>query len=143
MGYAILESYSRVIESLASTVMSRIEDVHYADFLTRNQSTAAKANARFSMVSSPNAESKMSQNSEDEDSDDTPTSRTLSDFMGWSLGQGEADNEKKNSLRKESRFKEVSDQNKLMNKPANINTKRFSYLEKLDNFSLRSPTARH
>ncbi|XP_010089226.2 rho guanine nucleotide exchange factor 8 [Morus notabilis] len=143
VGYAILESYSRVIESLASTVISRIEDVLYADFLTRNQASAAKANARFSMVSSPNAEPKKSQNSEDEDSDGTPTSRTLSDFMGWSLGQEEADNEKKNGLRKESRFKEASDQNKLTDKPANINTKRFSYLEKLDNFSLRSPAARH
>lgn len=143
VGYAILESYSRVIESLASTVISRIEDVLYADSLTQNQSPAGKANGRLSMVSSPVSVHKKSQNSDDDDSDGTPTSRTLSDFMGWSLAQDDTDNDRKNSLRKESRFKEINEHNKLMSKPANINTKRFSYLEKLENFSLRSPTARH
>ncbi|GMI88579.1 ROP (rho of plants) guanine nucleotide exchange factor 8 [Hibiscus trionum] len=35
VGHAILESYSRVIESLAFTIMSRIEDVLHADDLTQ------------------------------------------------------------------------------------------------------------
>lgn len=143
MGYAILESYSRVIESLASTVMSRIEDVLHADSITRNQPSVGKASASLLGVSPPTSVHKKSKNSDDDDSDGTPTSRTLSDFMGWNLDQEDADNNKKNSLKKETRFKEISDHNKLMSKPANINTKRFSYLEKLENFSLRSPTARH
>ena len=127
--------------------MSRIEDVLYADSLTQNPSSA-NSNGRLSVVSSPIAIPQKSQNAEEEverfSSSDTPTSMTLSDFMGWSLSQGEADNGKKNDLRvnKDSQLKQASD-HKLMNKPANINTKRFSYLEKLENFSLRSPTARH
>lgn len=143
VGYAILESYSRVIESLASTVMSRIEDVLHADFITRNQPSVGKASASLLGVSPPTSVHIKSKNSDDDDSDGTPTSRTLSDFMGWDLAQEDADNNKKNSLKKETRFKEIGDHNKLMSKPANINTKRFSYLEKLENFSLRSPTARH
>ncbi|PON50540.1 PRONE domain containing protein [Parasponia andersonii] len=146
VGYAILESYSRVIESLASTVMSRIEDVLYADSLTQSPST--NSNGRLSVVSSPIAIPQKSQNTEEDEerfgSSGTPTSMTLSDFMGWSLSQGEAGNGKKSDLRgnKDIQFKQASD-HKLMSKPANINTKRFSYLEKLENFSLRSPTARH
>ncbi|KAG9137731.1 hypothetical protein Leryth_020733 [Lithospermum erythrorhizon] len=35
VGHSILESYSRVLESLANTVMTRIEDVLYADSLTK------------------------------------------------------------------------------------------------------------
>ncbi|KAE8682839.1 Rop guanine nucleotide exchange factor 9 [Hibiscus syriacus] len=40
VGLAILESYSRVLESLAYSVMSRIEDVLHADSLTRASSLA-------------------------------------------------------------------------------------------------------
>ncbi|KAK8695128.1 hypothetical protein V6N13_000302 [Hibiscus sabdariffa] len=40
VGLAILESYSRVLESLAFSVMSRIEDVLHADSLTRASSPA-------------------------------------------------------------------------------------------------------
>ncbi|XP_051148917.1 rho guanine nucleotide exchange factor 8-like [Andrographis paniculata] len=36
VGLAVLESYSRVLETLAATVMSRIEDVLYADSVVRN-----------------------------------------------------------------------------------------------------------
>lgn len=127
--------------------MSRIEDVLYADALSQNQS-AAKSNGRLSIVSSPIAIPQKFLNTEEEmerfSSSETPNSMTLSDFMGWSLSQGEADNAKKSDLRgnKDSQLKQASD-HKLMNKPVNINTKRFSYLEKLENFSLRSPTARH
>ncbi|XP_030487951.1 rop guanine nucleotide exchange factor 12 [Cannabis sativa] len=147
VGYAILESYSRVIESLASTVMSRIEDVLYADSVAQNPSSA-NSNGRLSMSSSPISLTQMSQTSEDEaeklSSSDTPTSMTLSDFMGWSLSQGEADGGKKNDSKgnKDTLLKQAND-HKLVNKPANINTKKLSYLEKLENFSLRSPTARH
>ncbi|KAK9078323.1 hypothetical protein SSX86_002380 [Deinandra increscens subsp. villosa] len=36
VGHAILESYSRILESLAHKVLSRIEDVQHADALTQN-----------------------------------------------------------------------------------------------------------
>ncbi|KAJ6415964.1 hypothetical protein OIU84_004706 [Salix udensis] len=42
VGHAILESYSRILETLASTVMSRIEDVLYADYVARNPSHAGQ-----------------------------------------------------------------------------------------------------
>ena len=136
-----------MIESLASTVMSRIEDVLYADSLTKNQSSV-KSNGRTSNVSSPITISQKSpsygEDGERLNSPDTP-SKTLSDFMGWSLAQEEDDNNNKRANfkgTKESRFKDTNEY-KIPGKPANINTKRFSYLEKLENFSLRSPTARH
>ncbi|KAL5572642.1 hypothetical protein UlMin_022239 [Ulmus minor] len=146
VGFAILESYSRVIESLASTVMSRIEDVLYADALTQTTPSVEKSKGRFSLASSPMAKSQTTEKEVEKlYSTDSPSSKTtLSDFMGWSLAKEEADDLKKHDLKgnKESHFKEVHDQ-KLLRKPANINTKRVSYLEKLENFTLRSPTARH
>jgi hypothetical protein len=39
VGQSILESYSRVLESLASTIIARIDDVQYADNLVRMSST--------------------------------------------------------------------------------------------------------
>ena len=38
VGHAVLESYSRILESLAFTVLSRIEDVLLADQQTQNPS---------------------------------------------------------------------------------------------------------
>ncbi|KAM1201510.1 hypothetical protein ACFX2J_017601 [Malus domestica] len=126
VGYAILESYSRVIESLAFKIMSMIEDVLYAD----TQARKSLSNMTHSMDSR-------------EDGDATPT-KTLFEFMGWNAETEENDMEKDSSAgNKESYFKEDSE--KIMSKPpASINTKRFSYLEKLEKLSgLRSPTARH
>ncbi|KAI3803402.1 hypothetical protein L1987_31553 [Smallanthus sonchifolius] len=39
VGHAILESYSRILESLAHKVLSRIEDVQHADTLTQDPSS--------------------------------------------------------------------------------------------------------
>nr|XP_043626192.1 rop guanine nucleotide exchange factor 12-like [Erigeron canadensis] len=39
VGHAILESYSRILESLAHKVLSRIEDVQHADVLTQSPSS--------------------------------------------------------------------------------------------------------
>ncbi|KAI7725731.1 hypothetical protein M8C21_016610, partial [Ambrosia artemisiifolia] len=39
VGHAVLESYSRILESLAHKVLSRIEDVQHADALTQNPSS--------------------------------------------------------------------------------------------------------
>ncbi|KAM2965702.1 hypothetical protein FF1_026228 [Malus domestica] len=126
VGYAILESYSRVIESLAFKVMSMIEDVLYAD----SQARKSSSNMRLSMDSRDGG-------------DATPT-KTLFEFMDWNAEMEENDIDNDSSAgNKESCFNEDSD--KIMSKPpASINTKRFSYLEKLEKLSgLRSPTARH
>lgn len=42
MGHAVLESYSRILETLAYTVLSRIEDVMTADAQARGSATAEK-----------------------------------------------------------------------------------------------------
>lgn len=127
--------------------MSRIEDVLYADSLARTPSQPKKSNRKLSMDSSPlppKSPKPSPEEVEDLNSAETPTSKTLLDFMGWNIVQGESDaNKKETKLDAESYInKEESD--KLMSKPALISTKKFSYLEKIENLSgLRSPTARH
>ncbi|KAL8223234.1 hypothetical protein R6Q57_020633 [Mikania cordata] len=66
VGHAVLESYSRVLESLANTVMNRIEDVLYAHEVARNSSA-----------------------SNDSESGQIPASTTISDIIGWEADQGE------------------------------------------------------
>ncbi|XP_020547850.1 rho guanine nucleotide exchange factor 8-like [Sesamum indicum] len=121
VGHAILESYSRIIESLAFTVLSRIEDVMHADSLAR--SSEQKRNQT--------KERPAKEDPEHVNPAETPTSKTLLDFMGWNLDQGETET--------------VKDSKNDLNKPANIVTnKKISYIEKLENLGgLRSPTARH
>lgn len=118
--------------------MSRIEDVLYADSLTgQTPSHTKKSNRKLSIDSSPLPP--KSPNPPEELDPETPNSKTLSDFMGWNIVEGET-GAKKNE--KESSCNEESD--KLMSKPALISTKKFSYLEKIENLGgLRSPTARH
>lgn len=132
VGQSILESYSRIIESLAFTVISRIEDVLYADSLT--QSTA---------LTESNEEMDSSPSTGHVEETETPTSKTLSDFMGWNLNQGDTNMKKKYIDNIDIYFKGEND--KMLYKPANIvTTKKTSYLEKLENLSgLRSPTTRH
>ncbi|PIN12250.1 hypothetical protein CDL12_15152 [Handroanthus impetiginosus] len=127
VGQAILESYSRIIESLAFTVLSRIEDVMHADSFARNPSNAKQKRL-------PSKEPSSEKPKED-NSSETPTSKTLLDFIGWNLDNGETD------TKKESQEVET----KYLSKPANVVTnKRMSYIEKLENLGgLRSPTARH
>ncbi|KAK6153651.1 hypothetical protein DH2020_013290 [Rehmannia glutinosa] len=132
VGHAILESYSRIIESLAFTVLSRIEDVMQVDSQTRNP-TSAEPNKSplkdLSPITGSNAK-------EDNNSAETPTSMTLLDFMGWNLENGESET-KKDSQDEADR--------KSLSKPAIVNTnKKVSYIERLENLGgTRSPTARH
>lgn len=127
VGQAVLESYSRIIESLAFTVLSRIEDVLYADTLTQSPRSKSDDNEK--------AEEETGKMSPADTS--TPTSVRLSDFMGW----GADTNIKKNSCYTENYCKGEHDQ-KAMLRP--LATKRFSYLEKLESLSgIRSPTARN
>ncbi|KAL3735867.1 hypothetical protein ACJRO7_024916 [Eucalyptus globulus] len=144
IGQAILESYSRVLESLAFTVMSRVEEVLHADYVAQNPSQVTATENGF-RDSSPLKESEnFSSPREDAEklaSPRTPSSMTLSDFMGWSLDQGDA------NLKKDLGGDELlkDGDGKHMNKLFNVGTpKKFSYIEKLERAGgLRSPTARH
>lgn len=125
-----MESYSRILESLAFTVLSRIEDVLYADNISQNPS-------QVSCERSPSKESPKIPGAR-EDNPDTPV--TLLDFMGWGLDQGDA--ESKNSTGYADEVSNDDDGKLQMQKVAHIATnKKVSYLENLG--GLRSPTARH
>lgn len=131
VGQSVLESYSRILETLAHTVMSRIDDVLYADSLTQNPSLPESNNRMLSCevtlkgpLKFPNAEEER----EKLNSMEPPPPMTLSDFMGWHFDEIE----NKNSEGGE----------KSMKKPPNVETnKKFSYLDNLG--GVRSPTARH
>ncbi|XP_043697332.1 rho guanine nucleotide exchange factor 8-like, partial [Telopea speciosissima] len=146
VGQSVLESYSRILESLAFTVMSRIEDVLYADSLAKDPSLA-ESKRKLSVESLPVVEpvkfSGPGEESELLNSAETPTSMTLSDFMGWHLDQGEIDQKKDSSENLEENCKD--DDEKSASKLANIVTnKQTTYIEKLENLGgVRSPTARH
>ncbi|XP_021741505.1 rho guanine nucleotide exchange factor 8-like [Chenopodium quinoa] len=118
VGHAVLESYSRVLESLAAAILNRVDDVIYADAL------AAKASGG---------------ESDENLSPGTPASMTLLDFMGWNVDQGEP---AKKSPGDFDEFLKEQEHEKIMTKtPEN---KKISYLEKLEHWGgLRSPTARH
>lgn len=85
VGQSVLESYSRILETLAHTVMSRIDDVLYADSLTQNPSLPESKNRLLSYevmtgpVKFPNAEEER----EKLNAMAPPPPMTLSDFMGW------------------------------------------------------------
>ncbi|XP_047336207.1 rop guanine nucleotide exchange factor 12-like [Impatiens glandulifera] len=129
VGQAILESYSRIIESLAFTVLSRIDDVINADANTRNPPVVGehKRNAKSSSsIKSPNDREELERLS----SGGTASSMTLFDFMDWREDQADSDQ------------KDSTEDAKYSSKSANADTnRRFSYAETLGN--LRSPNSRH
>ncbi|KAK4361902.1 hypothetical protein RND71_017143 [Anisodus tanguticus] len=137
IGQAILESYSRIIESRAFTVMSRIDDVLQADDLAQNPSNGEVK--RFPIENSLGVSDGTFQNDKEEveklNSAETPNSMTLLDFIGW----GEGDDETEKDV-KEDRSRE-SDGKLLSKHPNTVSNKRVSYLENLA--GSRSPTARH
>ncbi|CAM8942102.1 unnamed protein product [Rhodiola kirilowii] len=141
VGHAILESYSRVIESLAFTVLSRIEDVLYADSIAQDPSEAETKSQQSSRVSSPLPEDDAS------NSVGTPNAFTLSDIMGWNVAPTptETANVRKSEPANNMADASKGDNEKIMTKLANIVTqKKQSYLEKIENLSaLRSPIGRH
>ncbi|KAK4754308.1 hypothetical protein SAY87_002412 [Trapa incisa] len=140
VGQAVLESYSRILESLAYTVLSRIDDVLQADQLARNPSLSlGKKNQMRSLSPTMEAE-RFSTIREDHmekaHSAETPTSMTLSDFMGWDLDQGSTEvNESKGD---DLLMKDPDGKHKF----ANLVSNKISYIEKLEHTGLRSPTAR-
>ncbi|CAN8289513.1 unnamed protein product [Cochlearia groenlandica] len=130
VGLAILECYSRVLKSLAHTVMSRIEDVLYADNLTQEPTNAPCRN-RYILKESENPKEERFSFTEDRSS-----SGTLSDVMQWSNGN------KSNEMKKES-FYGGDKEKPFLSKVTGImtnNKKSSSYLENLG--TMRSPTAR-
>ena len=148
MGQAILESYSRVIESLAFTVMSRIEDVLYADSMTKNPSLAVSSR-RFSLDSLSAREERSPNAGEEEtcnlhSADTPPGSMTLSDFMGWSSTKGGSDIKKTNSTGDLEDYMKENDEKTMNKSPKFATPKKAYYLEKLECLnSNKSPIARH
>jgi hypothetical protein len=132
VGHAVLESYSRILESLAFTVLSRIDDVLQADYQTQNPS--GKKRISVSMPSpSPKEES-------DKGSTELPGSMTLSDFMGWGPDQPDAD-AKNDSFEITDDFYKDIETKPAQKLPAIVTNKKVSYLETLG--VVRSPTSRH
>lgn len=131
MGQAILESYSRIIESLAFTVLSRIDDVMHADTLAKEPSITEQ---HVSPVTQPDKSPSVSDESEKSNPSSTPTSKTtLLDFMGWGLDQEESTDAKKD-LQSDVLTKDLS-------KPVDTVQKKMSYLERIGD--TRSPRSRH
>ncbi|KAJ4877028.1 Rho guanine nucleotide exchange factor 8 [Raphanus sativus] len=121
VGQAVLESYSRILESLAYTVMSRIEDVLYTDSLAQKQALLAE---ETSDAGTDSESAGSSHSGEETEKLDPHYSKTLLDFMGWS------DNSSKGCDKP--------------TKSPSITPKKLSYLEKLENFNgFRSPKDRH
>ncbi|XP_054792742.1 rop guanine nucleotide exchange factor 12-like [Prosopis cineraria] len=137
VGQAVLESYSRILESLAFTVLSRIEDVLHADYQTQNPSKNAKRSALRGVPKSPSPT--PSKQESDTGAAETPVSMTLSDFMGWEGDAGDSDMKKDSQVVTDDLCKDTEGK---MQKLPNIDTnKKVSYLENLG--GMRSPTSRH
>ncbi|XP_044446539.1 rop guanine nucleotide exchange factor 9 isoform X1 [Triticum aestivum] len=133
VGSAILESYSRTLESLAYTVMSRIEDVLHADSLTQDPKQGDSL--RMPSLTSDDTDTVV-QDAKDEMGRlgrMEPVNSTLFDYVGPRDGTIE------------TMILESQDpQGKKLSKVSKIGTKRYSYLDKLENLGgARSPISRH
>ncbi|TKY64481.1 Rop guanine nucleotide exchange factor 12 [Spatholobus suberectus] len=132
VGQAVLESYSRILESLAFTVLSRIEDVLHADYLTQNPTQGIKSISR-NQITKPE---KSPTHKEEVDKGGSET-MTLLDFMGWDHGYSET---KKDFGVSDDFYKDI-DNGKPQKLPDIETDKKVSYLETLG--GMRSPTSRH
>ncbi|XP_020207727.1 rop guanine nucleotide exchange factor 12 [Cajanus cajan] len=133
VGQAVLESYSRILESLAFTVLSRIDDVLQADFQIQSQNLQGR---RMSSVSRPSPREET-----DKGSAEAPGAMTLSDFMGWGADPGDSEMKKQESFAVTDEFFKDDDDPKQQKLPAVVTNKKGSYLENLG--VMRSPTSRH
>ncbi|KAE8662984.1 Rop guanine nucleotide exchange factor 12 [Hibiscus syriacus] len=124
VGQALLESYSRILESLAFTVLSRIGDVLYADSIARNPNQPTSNNL-------PNSANTRSGNDEEKGN-----LMTLSDLLTWSAEQLEIDEEDKESNEEPSKEIDEKQVQKL-----HVVTSKKSYLESLG--GVGSPQERH
>ncbi|KAF0910487.1 hypothetical protein E2562_002941 [Oryza meyeriana var. granulata] len=141
VGFAILESYSRVLESLAFNVMSRIEDVLIADDLAREKAkkevSPASAMAKDAVehhhqAGEVDAPGKMG---------GSPNSRTLLDFMDDWNGDAEKPSPTAPAPAPEPPAQEDG---RLMKLPNIMTNLKQTYMDKLDLFGgHRSPSGRH
>lgn len=124
VGQSILESYSRVIESLAYTVLSRIDDVLNADALARNAA-----------VSIEEEKAAMESSSESQ-------SMTLLDFMNWPSSNGREDVQRNSSADNEEDSKD-DNETQTVRKPSKHSLKK-SYWDKIEMlYAIKSPIVRH
>ncbi|KAK8274454.1 hypothetical protein V6Z11_D10G074700 [Gossypium hirsutum] len=119
VGQALLESYSRILESLAFTVLSRIGDVLYADSVARNPSQATSKSPANPSSGNDNEKSNL---------------MTLSDLLTWSGDLLDNDFEDSKDC-KDDLSKDMDEKN------LNVATSKVSYLESLG--GVRSPKERH
>lgn len=93
MGYSILESYSRILESLAFTVMSRIEDVLRADSLAQDpghgnsKKNPSKTDSEQVTGTAKSLVDTAAEETEKLNKLESNGSMTLSDFMEWEMDQ--------------------------------------------------------
>ncbi|CAA7057972.1 unnamed protein product [Microthlaspi erraticum] len=137
IGFAILESYSRVLESLAHTVMSRIEDVLEADQLTQDSEIAVCKRYIVKETESPVMEQGQNYCLLEERPKKQKPPISLSEVMQWNMEDQDQPKKEKN----EAPLKESG--KKLLTRVSSMimanNKKTTSYLESLG--TTRSPTA--
>ncbi|KAE9621373.1 putative PRONE domain-containing protein [Lupinus albus] len=139
VGQAVLESYSRILESLAYTVLSRIEDVLNADSQNQNSSQVGKKNNMKNTIPKPEKPLTPKEEvvvTEKGGAEEIPNSMTLSDFMGW---LGDSDMKKDPSIVPDELDNEI-DSGKPIKLSNIVTDKKASYLENLG--GVRSPTCR-
>ncbi|KAD3067902.1 hypothetical protein E3N88_35782 [Mikania micrantha] len=135
IGHSILESFSRVLESLANTVMRLIEDVLEADEVAQNPSLRVykKNQSMDAMSASPRSIRTLGQLMDRATPVHSPRGTPLlSDSKWWGVDQGEVLETNGNSS-PNLKIKHV----KILTKA------KMSYIEKLEAYGLRSPTSRH
>ncbi|KAF1865803.1 hypothetical protein Lal_00021804 [Lupinus albus] len=133
VGQAVLESYSRILESLAYTVLSRIEDVLNADYQTQNPIQLSKRSAMKNSTSKSERPITLREEvvTDKVGLEEMPAgSMTLSDFMGWLGEHGDLE------MKKESYIVPNELENEVgvgkTEKVANISSdNKVSYLENL------------
>ncbi|KAG5008729.1 hypothetical protein AAZX31_07G017900 [Glycine max] len=138
VGQAVLESYSRILESLAFTVLSRIEDVLHADLQTQNPSQSGRKSLSRNPI--PKPEKSPTPTPKKEVDKSGSEAMTLSDFMGWNNNQGDSDAKKEAFADSDDFYKDI-DNGKPQKLPNVVTDKKVSYLETLG--GMRSPTSRH
>ncbi|CAH2053571.1 unnamed protein product [Thlaspi arvense] len=137
IGLAIMESYSRVLESLAYTVVSRIEDVLEADQLTQDPEIAVCKRYIVKETESPKKEEEQNFCLLEDRPKKQKRPISLSQVMQWNMEDQEQSKKEKN----DAPFKESG--KKLLTRVSSMimanNKKTGSYLESLG--TTRSPTA--
>ncbi|CAN8270206.1 unnamed protein product [Cochlearia groenlandica] len=137
IGLAILESYSRVLESLAHTVMSRIEDVLEADKITQDTETAVCKRYIVKEPESPKKLEKPNYCLLEEKPKKQKAAISLSEVMQWTIET----NEQPKKEKFDTPFKESG--KKLLTRVSSMimanNKKSTTYLESLG--TTKSPTA--